>query len=134
MANSKLSACLCWERTREAVSCSREHRAVVCAGESKKQKYQQQGQEKTGMNQQSLSADFSEFWMRCLTNAFYLKGQQCKIWLFNIILSLFLKKKNSRAKDFQAYSAFLLAVWRRTTAFCCEMHLRCNWFPSTFIS
>lgn len=42
--------------------------------------------------------------------------------------------KYSQAKDFQAYSAFLVAVWRRWTAFFCEMHSCYNWFPSTFIS
>lgn len=84
VANLKLNAYLCW--TCEAASCSREHRAVICAGESERQRYQPQGQEKTGMSQQSLSTEFSGFWIRSLANTVYLKGQQWKIWMFNISL------------------------------------------------
>lgn len=90
VANLKLNAYLCRERTCEAAFCSGEHRALVCAGESERQRYQQQGQEKTGMSQQSLSTDFSGVWIRSLANTSKVSsGKFGYLILFSIIFLFF---------------------------------------------
>lgn len=98
VANLELNTYLCWGKTCEEAVCSGEHYAVVCAEENNRQRYQQQGQEKTGMSQQSLSNNFSMFWVTSLANTFNLKGQQWKTWFFlvvTVVLNI-LKLKVSR--------------------------------------